>query len=47
MKIKERFLNPIKFKKNITRRDITEQRITDSVKQFNSADMLSIAYRGI
>lgn len=35
---KERILNPLKFKKNITRRDLTEQRISESVMQFNSAD---------
>ena len=37
-KFKERILNPLKFKKNITRRDLTEQRISESVMQFNSAD---------
>ncbi len=36
---KEKIFNPLKFKKNVTRRDLTEQRITTSVMQFNSADV--------
>ena len=36
--MRERILNPLKFKQNITRRDLTEQRISQSVLQYNSTD---------
>jgi hypothetical protein len=34
----EKQLNPLKFKQNVTRRDLTEQRITDSILSYNTAD---------
>jgi MOSC domain-containing protein YiiM len=36
--LKEKIMNPLKFKKNITRRDLTEQKISESVQKFNTAD---------
>ena len=39
--MKDKIMNPLKFKATITRRDITEQKITDSIKQFNSADRMT------
>ena len=36
--MKERILNPLKFKQNVTRRDLTEQRISQSVLNYNSTD---------
>lgn len=35
---KEKYLNPLKFKQNITRRDLTEQKIYETIKSYNTAD---------